>query len=272
MAKMKNLVPAEYAGYQAPTDPKHSTPLPAMPERAQDLLRELEQPCNEPVVLTDGSAPYVKFASSKSDDWNALRQLHPQVQEGTPYLVHADNQLELIDPLKFHLIGFRQCWTLRDDQYQLEDVKFSDQGRHSEFKEEFLAHLIIQVGERLIPAVSSFRGTKAGAVRASADALRKAGSTDWAQMSPAHAASAQFRLPLGRFVTTVTLEARTSRDKGRSYLLAIGHVRPTKLEELDKLTQALGDPDFVTQLQSTTDVFKSRVEDLESIARESDAA
>ena len=269
MPRMKTLMPDEESPSPEPVAPKVAEPDEAglgalVPEH--DLLQELARPCEEPLVRTDGTAPYVGFASSRSATWDSLRQLHPKIQEGTPFVSLPDGQFELADPLIIYLVKFRQFWSLRDDQYHIERVEFADPGRGSDLTEEFLAVTIVHLGRRLVPAVSYLGGTKAGAVRKAADTLRAAGSAGWAGLSPAHAASANCPLPFGRFVTTVTLEPRTSRETGRQYQLAVGHVRPANLEELDVLNRAIQDQVFLEQLQVAMDVFGSRLRTLEDIA------
>jgi hypothetical protein len=267
MQKMKTLMSDDEPTGTAPGDAPAGAPL-AVP--GWDLLRELARPWEERVVRTDTSAPYVGFASSRSDTWDSLRQLHPKTQEGTPFVSMPDGQFEPADPLKLNLVRFKQCWSERDDQYRLARVVFTDPGRGSALTEEFLAFTVVHLGRRLVPAVSYFAGTKAGAVRKAADTLPAAGTPGWAGLSSAHAASANFPLPFGRFVTEVTIEPRTSRA-GRPYQLAVGHVRPANLEELDALHRALQDDGFLEPLRVALDVFGSRLRTLEDIARNGSA-
>jgi hypothetical protein len=235
--------------------------------RQPDWLQDLTQPCEEPLIRTDSRCPYVGFASTRSANWETLRQLEPRIKEGIPFVGGADGQFELADPLKYNLAKYRQMWTQRDDQYRVERVEFHDPGRRSDLTEEFLALCVVHLGQRLVPTVSYFAGTKAGAVRPAAEALRKAGSPEWAQLGPAHAASARCRVPFGRFSTRVTIEPRTSRTTARQYLLAVGHVHPAGLEELDTLDQALKDPEFLDQLKAATDVYHDRLRLLEHLAK-----
>jgi hypothetical protein len=272
---MKTLMPDEESPSPEPVAPKVAEPDEAglgAPVPEHDLLRELARPCEEPVVRTDSTAPYIGFASSRSATWDSLRQLYPKIQEGTPFVGTSERQFELADPLTYNLVKFRQFWSLRDDQYHIERAEFADPGRGSDLTEEFLAVTVVHLGRRLVPAVSYFGGTRAGAVRKAADTLRAAGSAGWAGLGPAHAASANFPLPFGRFVTTVTIEPRTGRETGRQYQLAVGHVRPANLEELDLLTRAVRDEDFLEQLRVAMDVFGSRLRILEDIAHNGTAA
>jgi hypothetical protein len=275
MPKMKTLMADDDAPEPGPGTPQVGAPIPVRPEDPvpeHDLLQELAIPCEETVVRTDGAAPYVGFASPRSATWEPLRQIHPKIKDGTPFLGMSDGQSELADPLIFSLVRFKQFFSKRDDFYHVERVEFTDPGRRSGLTEEFLAVTVVHLGRRLVPTVSYFGGTKAGAVRKAADSLRVAGTPDWAQLSPAHAASANFPLPFGRFVTTVTIEPRTSRETGRQYQLAVGHVRPSNLEELDVLNRSVKDPDFLDQLRVAMDVFLFRLRNLEGIARGGSAA
>jgi hypothetical protein len=272
---MRRLMPDEESPSPEPVAPRAAEPDEAglgAPVPEHDLLRELAHPCEDTVVRTDTTAPYVGFASPRSATWDPLRQLLPKIQEGTPFVGMPDGQFEQADPLKLNLARFKQFWSVRDDQYHIGRVEFTDPGRHSGLTEEFLAVTVVHLGRRLVPAVSYFGGTKAGAVRKAAATLRVAGTPDWAKLGPAHAASVNFPLPFGRFVTAVTIEPRTSRETGRQYQLAVGHVRPANLEELDLLTRAVRDEDFLEQLQVAMDVFDSRLRILEDIARNGTAA
>ena len=111
MPKMKTLMTDEESPSPEPVAPKAAEPDEAglgalVPEH--DLLQELARPCEEPLVRTDGTAPYVGFASSRSATWDSLRQLHPRIQEGTPFVSLPDGQFELADPLILYLVKFRQ--------------------------------------------------------------------------------------------------------------------------------------------------------------------
>jgi hypothetical protein len=277
MARMKTLMADDDEPEPEPGTPQDGAPVPA-PVRAgdpgpgHDLLRELARPCDEPLVRTDSAAPYVGFASSKAATWDRLRQLYPKIPEGAPFLGMPGGQFELPGQFKFNLACFKQFWSARNDQYQHERVEFNDPGRHSALDEEFLAVVVVHLGQQLVPAVGFFGRTKAGAVRKSAESLLVAGTSRWAGLSPAHAASVNFPYPFGQFVTTVTMEPRTARATGRQYQLAIGHVRPANLEELDVLTRAINDDDFMGHLDVAMKVFKSRLQDLEGIARGGTAA
>jgi hypothetical protein len=152
------------------------------------------------------------------------------------------------------------------DNYTIQTVEFSDPGRHSDLREEFLAACIVHLNQRLVPTVSYFGGTKAGALRQAADTLRQAGSPDWAKRSKAHAATANFPLPFGRFVAEVTLEPKTSKETGRAYHSAVGHVRLATLEELTLLTETIKDEEFQRQLKAALEIFASRLRVLEDIA------
>jgi hypothetical protein len=233
-----------------------------------DWLQELARPCDETVVRTDSSAPYIGFASPRSQSWEPLRQLFPKITEATPFVGMPGGDFELADPLIFYVVRFRQFWSQRseDDNYTIQTVEFSDPGRHSDLREEFLAACIVQLNQRLVPTVSFFGGTKAGALRQAADTLCQAGSPDWAKRSKAHAATASFPLPFGRFLTQVTIEPKISKEKGRSYQLAVGHVRPATLEELALLTEMMRDVEFRRQFKAALEVYALRLKVLEEIA------
>ena len=70
----------------------------------------------------------------------------------------------------------------------------------------------------------------------------------------------------------MTIEPRTSREKGRQYLLAVGHVRPANLEELDALARAIKDPDFQGQFVPAMEIFQLRLRKLEEVASDGDGA
>jgi hypothetical protein len=182
-------------------------------------------------------------------------------------LGHSDGQFELLAPLKFFLVRFAQAWTDRDEAYNLRKVTFRFPGRTSVLKEEFLAlTLVILPGDKMTPTVSWFGGTKAGAIRPAALALNNAGTPAWLKISPAHAASAKCLLPFGRFLTTVTVEPRRTKDLGRPYSLAVGHVAPTTLEEITSLDRALQDGEFRARFEEGFQVFQVRLSDLKNAA------
>jgi hypothetical protein len=262
MPEMKPLMPEDA-----------SCPTPVSASQPPGWLEALAEPCVEEVFATGGKFAYVGFASDRSANWPALRQLYPKINAGDVFLGHADGQFELVDPLKFLLVKFRQVWTARDESYRLEAATFRDPGRNSGLTEEFLAMSVVLLrGEKLVPTVSFYGGTKAGAIRPAAQALVACGTPDWLKVSPAHAASAKCPLPFGRFITTVTIEPRVSRDKGRPYGLAVGHVAPTTLAEIAALEHALKDVDFQANFKLGLDVYQTRLEGLEAAAKEGAAA
>jgi hypothetical protein len=232
-----------------------------------DWLQELARPCNESVVRTDSFAPYIGFASPRSQTWEPLRQLFPKITEGTPFVGMPGGLFELAEPLIFYVVRFRQFWSERDDNtYAIQTVQFSDPGRHSDLTEEFLALCIVQLNQRLVPTVSYFGRTKAGALRQAAENLSQAASPDWAKRNKPHEATANFQLPFSRFITEVTIEPKTSKETGRAYYSAVGHPRPPKLEELTLLTENITNEEFQRQCKTALDVHASRLKVLEEIA------
>ena len=256
MPKMRTLMPDEEAPDPAPVGTEGGEAAearPIVPVPAQDWhdwLQELARPCEEPVVRTDTTAPYIGFASSRSPTWDFAPAAPPQGPGGRPLRRRCPTASSSW-PTRSSSTWSASSSSGRRATISTTSSAWSsrDPGRHSGLKEEFLAVTVVHLGRRLVPTVSYFGGTKAGAIRPAADTLRKAGSPDWPTLGPAHAASANFPLPFGRFVTTVTVEPRTSRETGRQYQLAVGHVRPSNLEELDVLTQAVQDKEFLDQLQ-----------------------
>src|SRR4051812_43801261 len=93
--KMKTLMPddEDKEPVAKAGQPAGAPPVPAVLAPGQDLLQELARPCEETVVRTDTTAAYTGFASSRSDTWDSLRQLHPKIQEGTPFVAMPDGQL-----------------------------------------------------------------------------------------------------------------------------------------------------------------------------------
>ena len=86
-----------------------------LPALTDDWLQELARPCDESVVRTDSSAPYIGFASPRSQTWELLRQLFPKITEATPFVGKPGGLFELADPLIFYVVRFRQFWSQRDD-------------------------------------------------------------------------------------------------------------------------------------------------------------
>ncbi len=278
MARMKTLMPTE--GHSNPANLNEGVsglPAPAAgPEPVSHRpglagrLSELVQPVAEPVVDTGGKFAYPGFANKRAGSWEILRQVSPGVKEGDFFVGHPDGQVEVVEPAKLHLLRFRQAWAIRDDNYTLQKVTFLDPGRNAGYSEEFLTLSVVITPHRLVPVVGFFGRTKAGAVRAAAQALVTASTPAWLKLSPAHAASARCPLPSGRFTVTVTTKPMVSRD-GRAYHLAVGQVAPTSLEEIAALDRALKDPDFCAKLDEGLRVYEARLASLESIAR-ADAA
>jgi hypothetical protein len=278
MAKMRTLMADDDSDPMSKEEGQNDvrpvdSPPPVPTSQAPAWLEALAEPCQEAVVSTGGKFDYIGFVSDRSSNWDALRQLYPRIKAGDVFIGRADGQFELLDPLRFLLIKFRQLWTTRDESYRLEAATFDDPGRHSGLTEEFLAMCVVLLPSgKMIPTVSYYGGTKAGAIRPAAQALVTCSTPDWLKVSPAHAASAKCPLPFGRFITTVTIEPRVSRDKGRPYGLAVGHVTPTTLAEIGALEQALKDADFRAAFKLGLDVYDARLESLEAAAQGGAAA
>ena len=156
-----------------------------------DWLQELAKPCEETVVRTDTGAP-TGVRQPAGGHVGAAPPACPELEGGRPVRRGARWPIRLADPLKLHLVRFRQFWSSAR-AVPPRPRRVSRSGRHSELTEEFLALTVVHLGPRLVPTVSFFGGNKAGAVRQAADTLRKAGTDEWSKMGPAHAASASFR-------------------------------------------------------------------------------
>src|SRR5262249_40907887 len=145
MARVRDLMTDDRGKGRAAPDsgtPATAAPLAAA-EPAGGWLQQYAEPCREPVVGGGGKVNYVGFASDRSKAWDALRQLYPGVKVGDPFIGFSDGQYQLVDPLKFHLVSFRQSWVRRDDSYDLEAVMFRDPGRQAGWSEEFLAFCVV---------------------------------------------------------------------------------------------------------------------------------
>jgi hypothetical protein len=270
---MKTLMPDPAGAEASPRGEGTAEPRPATPPAelasspgSQAWLEELAEPARGVVISSAGKFAYPGFASKRAATWEPLRQLYPGVKEGDAFVGFEDGQYEWLGQFKLFLVKFRQCWVIRDDNYELQKVTFNAPGRRSGYTEEFLTLCVIVTPHCLVPVVGFFSGTKAGAVRPAAQALLRAGTPAWLKLSPAHAASARCRVPCGRFITTVTCKPMTSKSTGHAYQLAVGQVAPTSLEEIARLEQAFGDPEFRARFEQGRDVYQARLESLESRA------
>lgn len=225
---------------------------------------------NEPDALPDpeggGSGPYVAFASSRSPSWPSLQAAG--IAEGDPY-VAADGQYHEAAPLRFFLVSAAPTYyTKRNTAGNLVAAKREQVyvGDKPQYEEHYLTLVIVDLGDRMVPAKAEFIGTKSGAVVPALRAVKQAATPEWAGLSATHKLTAAFSVPFGRVSCIATTAPRTSKSSGNRYFAGVGSAGPATLDQMQRLNAAFADPTFQALAGAAKESFLDRRALLERLA------
>lgn len=214
------------------------------------------------------SGPYVARASDRSPNWPSLSAAG--VGNGDLYLGAEGLYLRTM-PLTYWLVASTVFKTLMDDlgnfQHATTDLNAEKSPGGLKLDEHVLALIVVDLGDRLVPAKCDFRGTLSGAVSPTLKAVQQAGDPKWAALSDAHKVAAAFPVPWGRVVATATTQPRTSRASGRKYYAGAAVCRPATIAQMQRLQAATQDAAFTALLEQAKQGYAERFETIRAMCK-----
>lgn len=282
----------------ADTPPSYgSTPSPLIESKGSQELVKSVSGVNLPSFLTASTLPevedrnsgFVGFASSASKNWS-VQQMNG-LAEGQPYISYKQ-QIIPCDTLQFFLtIGqsFQSIMVGKEGKFkyvthdmdeELEQIRNNSiivQGKPvplhsvigpSKLEKHYVMMMICVTGNNLIPIKGDFRGTKSGGMEGAIRATEEAAKPSWINLSEATRATAAFPQPWGRVFHSIDTTRHISKTNGNPYYRANCNSRPAKIDEMQKLVNALQDANFMEELTIAKKSYDDRISFLEKIMNE----
>lgn len=296
----KTVAPRPTNPQQNPISP----PAPSYGQTTHPLIESKENGSKELVASTKGvnlpaflqqqtlpevedrTSGYVGFASSASKNWS-IQQMNG-LAEGQPFIYYKQQYLPC-DQLSFFLLigqSFQTIMVGKEGKFkyvthdmdeeldQVLDHKIKVQGKEvplrsvigpSKLEKHYVMMMICVQGNTLIPIKGDFRGTKSGGMEGAIRATEEAANPSWINLSESTRATAAFPQPWGRVFHQINTSRHVSKTNGNSYYRANCNSRPAKIDEMQKLVNALQDPTFMEELEATKKSYDDRINFLEKI-------
>lgn len=210
---------------------------------------------------------YVGYAHSANKNYAELQQLG--IKEGDFYLAE-NGQITRQMPLLFWLVSaevFATTMSIKGEiTFATRDLNLcTGPGETPKIEEHIVGLLIVDTGEKLVPAKGDFRGVKAGALTNAIAGVKFAAKPEFALRSTAHKIAAQFTKPWGRVFTRATTSFRVSKSTGKPYHPATGVMKPADVDQLTRLQQALTDDGFMAAADLAKIAFADKVQELNEL-------
>jgi hypothetical protein len=239
--------------------------------------------------VEDRTSGYVGFASSASKNWS-VQQMNG-MSEGQPFIYYKQQYLPC-DSLQFFLLigqSFQTIMVGKEGKFkyvthdmseefeQIRNNNITVQGKSvplhsaigtSKLEAHYVMMMICVTGNSLIPIKGDFRGTKSGGMEGAIRATEEAAKPSWINLSESTRATAAFPQPWGRVFHSIDTTRHVSKTSGNPYYRANCNSRPAKIEEMQKLVNALQDPAFMEELQAAKQSYDDRIAFLEKIMNE----
>jgi hypothetical protein len=206
--------------------------------------------------------PYVFFASSKSPQWAALKASIPDVNEMDAVLsLPEPEEPVVLRPFRCFLLAAKQFWGEFNESGELLSASME---KDESFVETIETVLLVQVGQRLIPARCTFRRGMCPAIHTLTRAVKLASSPEWGEKSPEHAATLSIGSSNLRFVATIRSHKRTSKTSGRAYNFAEASIKPTSAADGQMLSRC--NEEHAALVVAVGESFQRRVAEVEQLA------
>jgi hypothetical protein len=168
-----------------------------------------------------------------------------------------------LKPLKFWLL---QAQPFRTKMAASGDIVAASLDFHdkSAGDEHVVTLVIVDTGKALVPAKADFRRSQWQVGNDAINGVRRAASPDFPNESDAAKVAAQFPAPFGRIVITASTQRKIGRQSGKPYYEATGVATPASVTDLQRLADAMQDPDFLARVSEAEGSYKYRVEQIRS--------
>lgn len=222
---------------------------------------------NLPAVAIPEITGYMGWLEETSKNLAACNAAGIQVGEG---FINDVNQFIRCHPMEFALLKSKSFRTVMEGKemkltYASEDV---DDGSNPDAKPHYCCLMLVKVGNKLVPVIGDIRGPKSSAAEKPINAIKSAGTTEWASLSDAHKVSCAFPQPWGRVWARITTSRQISKSNGNPYYRADTVVGPTNATQIQMLIDAFSDEEFVTKMNRANINFEARCQIYINKARE----
>jgi hypothetical protein len=241
------------AGEAAP-----GTAVSTLPEWARSTAPAIpDQPLGGP------SSNFVGQLQENTGKKAALQAAGVQVGE---FYLSADSAYFPLRPLRFMLLEATAYRTAMDAAGTVTKASrdFSDKSSGDEHIE---ALVIVDAGDRLIPAKASFRKAQWLVGKAAIDGLQMAMDPAFPSKGDAYKVAAQFPAPFGRVVVTASVQRRVSKTSGKPYFACDGTVTPSSVTDLQKLVSSMKDDAFIAAGDAAKKAYVARCEQLDKLCK-----
>lgn len=200
---------------------------------------------------TGEKLPWLYFFNARQKIAGAVRGKHPGIAEGQPYVIepaangafyHLCNDVMLFAAKEFHVES-------RYDgaSYETIRVALTENREDRTLERHVVAVVLAMTPDGLIPCLTVATKAKATAFQQMASEIKDKG--DWRQV-----------------VATLRFSQRTS-GKGFAYSVVTAETRSPSVDEVRQLGHYLNDPDEATLAAKVVAAWKSRCQELETMAR-----
>lgn len=249
------------ANMSTPPTPSGSLALPDIPGfLTQDSMPETAE------QMRSG---YIGFGEPRSvKNWPMISAAG--VVEGQAYAARAGEIIPL-QQLEF--------WLLRADSYKTamktdgsfsfatRDLEYVDPGTHGgKVGEHYIGLMIVKLPNgNYIPIKGDFRTTKSNALSGPINAVKAAGTPEWANQSDANKLAAQFQRPFGRVYHYVNCAYYVGKASGNASYPARSRSVPSTLSQLQELSALFTEQEFLTQLREANENYEGRIKFMDEL-------
>lgn len=217
-----------------------------VPESAGALITSITG--NTLPDVNDNRVNTLYFYARMSKQADAMRAAVPGIQEAQPvFFESVPNAYYAVE--RVYLLRADLWYTELDQEGSI--VRATRDKKDRPFEEDYQAIVLVEVGDVILPARTSFRKTRAPACKSM---VRKI-----AQLAEQHGSLA-FMGVVGK----LQLQSKTARSTGKAYMLVDALPLETSNADRERLVKTLRDPEFLEALQAVKDSYEERLKYLAS--------
>lgn len=212
---------------------------------------------------------YVAAAHPRANNWPTLQSAG--IAEGDWYF-DGCGELRKCMPLKYWLFAVTAFGSNLDPTGNVlnatekpELIANPAQLKAAGLQEHFVSVILVNLGDKILPAKCDFRGTKADGAKVPVAELRKASDPNWPSSSDAAKVAAQFPHPFGRVyftANTVKGVVKGGTNKGLPYHAARVTGLPTPVGDMEKLLSAMQEVGFTDLMNQAWANYENRCQQI----------
>ena len=270
MPQINNLMAGSAPAVNPPANPPPGAStgqaVATIPGINPAITDALANPVNNVGTLAERPVgAYVGCAHPRANNWETLQQA--KIAEGDFY-IDGCGELRKCMPLAYWVMQVSRFGTAMSpagdvvNATENQDIIANPgQLKNAGMQEHYVTLVLVNLGDRIVPAKADFRGTRADGGKVPVAELRKVAEPNWPQSSDAARVAAAFPHPFGRVyfsATTVKGVVKGGPNKGLPYHAARITAVPTPVGELDKLTKAIQSPGFAELVNQAWQNYSAR--------------